>query len=134
MTAEPITAVLLIAHGSRNDAANRELIDLADRIAAGGRHPVVVPCFLELAWPGIAVGGKQCVERGAKNVLMIPYFLSAGVHVAQDLAEARDELAARHPGVRFDLAKALGPDPLLDELVRRRIDELDVEESWTELA
>ncbi len=121
------TAVLLIAHGSRNAAANQELFDLAGRLAVGGPHAIVVPCFLELAEPNIASGGADCVARGADRVLMIPYFLSAGVHVAQDLAEARDELIVRHPGVRFELAPALGPDGLLDELVRRRIDELAVD-------
>ena len=40
----------------------------------------------------------------ASRVLMIPYFLSAGVHLVRDLTAARDELAAAHPGVAFVLA------------------------------
>ncbi len=56
---------------------------------------------------------------------MIPYFLSAGVHIERDLTAARDELQARHAGTEFHLAPPLGPHPLLDELVTRRIYEVD---------
>jgi len=121
---EPPTAVLLIAHGSRNESANRELHDLAERMAAEGPQSTVVPCFLELAEPDIPAGGDRCVVLGARRVLMIPYFLSTGVHVGRDLVEGREALAERHPGVEFRLGAALGPDMLLDELVRRRVDEL----------
>lgn len=126
-TTEPATAVLLIAHGSRNPAANNELHDLAHRLRARVPHPIVVPCFLELAEPDIAAGGDRCVALGARRVLMIPYFLSTGVHVATDLVDARLELQARHPAIDFRLGTPLGPDPLLDDLVRRRINELSLE-------
>ena len=63
--------------------------------------------------------------QGGGAVLMIPYFLSAGVHLLRDLTAARDELARRHPGVEFRLGPPLGPHPLLDELVAARIGELE---------
>ncbi len=118
------TAVLLIAHGSREPSANADLHELAARIASEGEHPIVVACFLELAEPDIPTGGVQCVAQGATRVLMIPYFLSAGVHLRRDLTTARDELQDRHPGVAFRLGPPLGPHPLLDSLVVARIREL----------
>ncbi len=119
------TAILLIAHGSRQQAANDDLHALAERIAAQGAYPIVEPCFLELAEPELKAGGDRCAERGASRVLMIPYFLSAGVHLNRDLTAARDELNQRHPGVTFILGSPLGPHPLLDQLVAERIRELD---------
>ncbi len=65
------------------------------------------------------------MARGANRVLMIPYFLSAGVHLLRDLTAARDSLSRLHPGVEFQLGPPLGPHPLLDELVVARIGELD---------
>jgi len=121
----PPTAVLLIAHGSRNQPANEELHELAKRIAASGSHAIVEPCFLELAEPDIPEGGQRCVAQGAKRVLMIPYLLSAGVHVLRDLTSARDGLMRAFPGVEFRLGPPLGPHPLLDELVAARVGELD---------
>jgi sirohydrochlorin ferrochelatase len=120
----PQSALLLIAHGSRHEPANVDLRDLAGRLAAEGEHPIVEASFLELTEPGIPEGGKRCVDRGATLVLMIPYFLSAGVHLLRDLTAARDDLAGRYPGVEFRLGMPLGPDPLLDRLVRERAGQL----------
>jgi sirohydrochlorin ferrochelatase len=114
------TAVLLIAHGSRRAEANADLTDLAHRLSLAGTYPIVVASFLELAEPDIPTGGDLCVARGARRVLMVPYFLSDGVHLQRDLAAARDALAAQHPGVEFLLGPALGPHPLLDRLVIER--------------
>ena len=44
-------------------------------------------------------------------MLMIPYFLSAGVHLLRDLTAARDALGRLHPGVRFLLGTAPGAAP-----------------------
>ncbi len=118
------TAILLIAHGSRHESANEDLRALARRIAAQGQYPIVEACFLELAEPDIAAGGRLCVDCGARRVLLIPYFLSAGVHQRRDLRAARDELARSNPEVEFLLGQPLGPHRLLDALVMARIDEL----------
>ena len=67
------TALLLIAHGSRQQAANDDLHHLADRFAAGGTYPIVEACFLELAEPDIPTGGARCVARcdpGADDPLL----------------------------------------------------------------
>ena len=121
----PDTAILLMAHGSRRAEANQELFDLASRLIHEGRYGIVEASFLELADPDIVAGGKACVTRGASVVLMIPYFLSAGVHLNRDLVEARDTLAGEFPGVEFRLGPPLGPHSLLDDLVRERIRELE---------
>ena len=56
---------------------------------------------------------------------MLPYFLSAGVHVRQDMTAARDELAGRFPGVAFRLAEPLGRHPLLLDVVEQRAAEAE---------
>jgi sirohydrochlorin ferrochelatase len=87
----------------------------------------VEPSFLELAEPDIEAAGARCVEQGAGRVVLVPYFLSAGVHVRRDLAAARDRLAARFPRVEFRLAEPLGPHPLLTEIVVQRAEETRAE-------
>lgn len=121
----PDTAILLMAHGSRRAEANQELFDLAGRLIREGRYGIVEASFLELAEPDIVAGGRTCVARGASVVLMIPYFLSAGVHLNRDLVEARDNLAGEFPEVEFRLGPPLGPHAMLDDLVRERIRELE---------
>jgi sirohydrochlorin ferrochelatase len=118
--ADPSTALLLIAHGSREPAANADLHRLADELRATSRYAAVVAAFLELAEPDIDGGAQKCVEAGASRVVLVPYFLSAGVHVRRDLAAARERLSERFPHVEFRLAEPLGPHPLLTEIVVQR--------------
>jgi sirohydrochlorin ferrochelatase len=119
----PATALLLIAHGSRRAEANADLEFVAAELRARGRYDIVRVSYLELAEPGIEAGGVQCVEAGATEVILLPYFLSPGVHVVEDLTEARDKLRERFPRVRFVLAEPLGRHPLLIDVLEQRANE-----------
>jgi sirohydrochlorin ferrochelatase len=114
------TALLLIAHGSRHDEANADLIFAAEGLRQLRRFDVVEAAYLELAGPDIDAGALRCLEQGAQRVILLPYFLSAGVHVRRDLSEARQRLQERHPDVDFRLAEPLGRHPLLLEIVMER--------------
>lgn len=118
------TALLLIAHGSRQEEANADLLHVAAELRERG-WPIVTPSFLELAEPDIEEGGVRCVEQGAERVILVPYFLSAGVHVRRDLAAARTKLATRFPTLDFRLAEPLGRHPLLLDVVAERAREAE---------
>ena len=115
-----MTALQLIAHGSRRPEANADLEHVAAKMRERGRYPIVQVSFLELAEPGIEAGGEMCVTAGATTVVLLPYFLSAGMHFQDDLKAARDRLAERFPAVRFVLAEPLGRHPLLLDVVEDR--------------
>ncbi len=114
------TALLLIAHGSREENANADLYELVEQLRKQTRYAIVEASFLELAQPDIAEGGERCVARGAERVILLPYFLSAGVHVTRDLTQACRTLAGQHPGVAFRLAEPLGRHPLLLQIITER--------------
>ena len=117
------SAVLLIAHGSRRAEANADLVRLAGLLANDPEFDIVETSYLELAPPDIPTGGRKCVERGATTVRMLPYFLSAGAHVVEDLEAHRAELSREFPHVRFELCPHLGLHPLMVEIVRQRLRE-----------
>jgi sirohydrochlorin ferrochelatase len=117
------TALLLIAHGSRNADANTDLHHVAE--AMRGTYPTVEAAFLELAEPTIDDAAARCVAAGVRRVVLLPYFLSAGVHVRRDLTDARDRLARRFPEARFTLAEPLGRHPLLLQIVADRAREAE---------
>ena len=123
------TALLLIAHGSRHSEANDDLHDLVRRLRLAGRYAVVEAAFLELAEPTIEDGGRRCAEQGADRVILLPYFLSAGVHVRRDLQAHRDRLAHTFPAVAFALAEPLGRHPLLVDVVTQRAAEAESDAS-----
>ncbi len=114
-------AVLLIAHGSRRAEANADLEFIAAALREHPGAPLVRCCYLELAPPTIREGGAACVALGATDVVMLPYFLSPGVHVREDLQTERAALAERFPEVAFRLAEPLGRHPLLLTIVEERI-------------
>jgi sirohydrochlorin ferrochelatase len=118
-------ALLLIAHGSRQPEANADLFHLVEQVRTRGRYALVEACFLELAQPGIVDGGARCVAQGALQVILVPYFLSAGVHVRRDLTAACQKLQQLFPEVRFRLAKPLGRHPLLVDIVAQRAAEAE---------
>lgn len=115
-------ALLLIAHGSRHAEANADLLHVADALKRRGQ-PIVEASFLELASPTIEEAAEACVRQGAGQVVLVPYFLSAGVHVRRDLTAAREKLASRFAGVRFVLAEPLGRHPLLLDIVAARVEQ-----------
>jgi sirohydrochlorin ferrochelatase len=119
------TALLLIAHGSRRDEANADLEALTEALRRRGPYSLVGCCYLELAQPDIEAGGDHCVAQGARKVMMVPYFLSAGVHVTNDLEAARRLLQEKHPGVEFRLAEPIGRHPLMVEIIAERAREAD---------
>ena len=130
-------AALLIAHGSRRAEANADLHRLTamarDRFAgaaggggengdAGGGFDVIEPAFLELADPDIPAGAAACVAAGATDVRMLPYFLSMGTHVAEDLQEFKARFEQDYPGVTFTVCPPLGLHPKLVEVVFERLE------------
>ena len=114
------TALLLIAHGSRQDEANADLLHVVEAMRRRGGFDLVEASFLELAAPTIDQVAADCVARGVQRVVLLPYFLSAGIHVRRDLTEIRDRLATRFPAVEFLLGEPLGRHPLLLEVVADR--------------
>jgi sirohydrochlorin ferrochelatase len=116
-------ALLLIAHGSRRAEANADLEFVAAAMRERGAFGFVQCSYLELTPPTIPEGAEACVHAGAAEVVMLPYFLSPGVHVREDLIGFRDELAGRFAEVRFVLAEPLGRHPLLLEIVEQRAGE-----------
>lgn len=123
------TAILLIAHGSRRAAANDDLVQLAEQVRARAAYPIVEIAYLELAEPTIPDGAKACVDRGAHRVLMMPYFLSPGRHVREDLQRFRRDFTAAYPGVEFDVCEPLGLHPKLIDVVLERVNETSTRQS-----
>ena len=114
-----LVAVLLIAHGSRHAAANDDLFAFAERLAGRGDHAIVEASFLELAEPDIRTGGARCVAGARRVCSMVPYFLSAGVHLIRDLTAAARRAGRPPPGRDLPARRPPGPHPLLDAPRRR---------------
>ncbi len=117
------SAILLIAHGSRRPEANADLLEVARLLSEQRPDLLVETAYLELAAPDIPTGARRCVERGAREVRLLPYFLSAGAHVQEDLRAYREQLAREYPEVRFVCCPPLGFDPRLIAVLLERLEQ-----------
>jgi sirohydrochlorin ferrochelatase len=106
-------SLLLVAHGSRRAASNDEIRELAAvlRRQAGTEYASVSCAFLELAAPSIAEGIAACIREGAAEIVILPYFLSAGRHVASDVPGEVALMQQAHPEVKMRVAPYLGAAP-----------------------
>ena len=116
-------ALLLIAHGSRRPEANADLEHVAAHMRQRGGFDYIQCSYLELTHPDIHTAGVFCVQEGATEVVMLPYFLSPGVHVRDDLTEAQEKLRQEYPKHSFVLAEPLGRHPGLIDIVAERAKE-----------
>lgn len=103
----PVNALLLFSHGSVLCGSERTLEDLAARLRAHGAAPIVEVGFLNYSRPLFAEAFALCVEQGADEITVVPYFLVAGKFVVVDLPRAIDAQRERYPRVEVRVADAM---------------------------
>jgi hypothetical protein len=116
-------AIILLGHGSRVPGAGEGMEQVARRIREKGGFFIIETCSMQRLGPKLTDALEKCVGAGAKRVIVIPYFLHAGVHMREDIPELLREEGHRHPGIEIILGKNLGYDESLADLVVRRIEE-----------
>ena len=110
--------LLLIAHGSRRQASNDEIRELASKMNAMDTGFDQVDCaFLELAEPSIPDGVRQSIENGSSEVVLLPYFLSAGRHVVEDAPAEVAIVQQEHPEVNITITPYLGCSESMIKLI-----------------
>ena len=112
-------ALLIVAHGSRRAESNEEIRALTQQVASKAReHFDLIDCaFLELADPLIPVGVNSLVERGAKSVVVVPYFLAKGAHVRDDIPEAVTQAQAAHPDIAITVSNYFGAADVVPDVL-----------------
>jgi sirohydrochlorin ferrochelatase len=112
--------LLLIDHGSRRAESNRQLDDMAERVQRLRPDAVVAAAHMEIAPPDLATTFAALVAKGATRIVILPYFLSDGRHLTQDIPALAAAAAAQHPGVAYTIGGALGPHDALAALLLER--------------
>lgn len=115
--------VVLIGHGSSDRNARDAFVYTADAIRPHYRN--VYFCFLELDHPSIDEGIGQAVANSPKVVLMMPYFLHRGAHIKTDVVKDVDAALAKHNFKDAFMARHLGVDEKLVDLVVERAKEVE---------
>jgi sirohydrochlorin ferrochelatase len=112
--------IVVFAHGSRIEPANQAVRDVAAQLARAGNFAHVEAAFLELGQPSLAGAVAMLLSEGVTKVLVIPYFLTLGMHLERDLPRLVDAVAQAHPGVAISVAPPLDGHPALLEILLDR--------------
>lgn len=124
MANERNIGIVIVDHGSRLEQSNRMLEEVAALFGKrfAERYSIVEPAHMELAEPSIATAFGRCVGRGAKRVVVVPFFLGPGKHWTQDIPRLTADAAAKHPGAEYHVAPTLGIDDLILDLLNKRLE------------
>ncbi|HYO82618.1 MAG TPA: CbiX/SirB N-terminal domain-containing protein [Bryobacteraceae bacterium] len=118
-----MTALIVFAHGSTVEAANEGVRAVTAAVAADGGYTVVETAFLDCAHPTLSEAVVSVIGRGANRVVVVPFFLTLGVHLQRDLPGIVERLRHIHKGVAIDVTPPLEGHPSLRSIVLERAEE-----------
>ena len=121
---EAMTGIILFAHGSRVEEANRGVHELARQIESAGPYPYARAAFLDLAQPDLSAAVLMAMESGLRRVVVIPYFLVMGVHLRRDLPMLVGTAKGKYPDFKVEVGQSLEGHPLMPSIVLGRVQEV----------
>ncbi|MGH9786475.1 MAG: sirohydrochlorin chelatase [Terriglobia bacterium] len=116
------TAIIVFAHGSAVPEANEEVARLAQEVSRRAQCPARC-AFLEVAQPDLPAAVADFVAAGARRIVVIPYFLTMGVHVRRDLPRLIAEQQARFPEVDLRAGESLEGYPGMAQALLDRVEQ-----------
>ena len=118
------TAVVLVGRGATDPDANAEVAKTARLLQEGRGLGTVETAFISLAEPSVPAGLDRALRLGFRRVVVLPWFLFAGVLPDRIVAQTRT-WAAEHPDVEVRAAGLIGPGDALAGVVLERWAEID---------
>jgi sirohydrochlorin ferrochelatase len=120
------TGIIVFAHGSRVESANEAVRKVAAELARTGGFPHVEAAFLELGKPDLPDAAANLVARGSQRIVVLPYFLTPGLHMERDLGPLIDSISNKYSDIRIVAAPSLDGHPaLVQALVDRALGMID---------
>jgi sirohydrochlorin ferrochelatase len=116
------TGIVVFGHGSSVASANDAVRDVAGEAARNGAWDLFETAFLEAA-PRLDDAVSKLAAAGADRVLVLPYFLTLGIHLQRDLPRLVDELSRKH-GIPIRVAPPLDGHPDLSRILAARAREM----------
>ncbi|MFD4000481.1 sirohydrochlorin chelatase [Streptomyces rubiginosohelvolus] len=118
--------LLVIAHGSRDPRHAATVHALTERVRAERPGLRVETAFLEFNAPSVPRVLERLASEGADEVVALPLLLTRAFHAKTDIPSVLREARARLPRLHIRQADVLGPSPLLNATLGRRLREAGV--------
>ena len=115
------TGIIVFAHGSRIEAANQAVRSAAAHLARYRELPAVEAAFLELGHPSLEEAADLLVERGIERLVILPYFLTPGLHLERDLPLLVKNITNKYSSLQVIVTESLDGHPGLVEVLADRL-------------
>jgi sirohydrochlorin ferrochelatase len=115
-----VTGIVVFAHGSRIEAANQAVRSAAAELARLIDCPIVEAAFLELGQPNLEEAADLLVCKGADRIVIIPYFLTPGLHLERDLPPLVERISNKHKHLHVRVTASLDGHPGLVAILADR--------------
>ena len=111
-------SLIIIAHGSRKETSNIEVIDIVNQIKnSKTSYTLVESAFLEFASPSIEDSVKKSIDLNLIEIYIYPYFLNSGKHVTSDIPDTIKILKLKYPQVNFTILPHFGESKKINEII-----------------
>ena len=114
------TGIVIFAHGSSVPSANQAVRIVAEAAATAGAFEQVETAFLE-ARPNLAEAVARLADSGVRRILVVPYFLTLGMHLQRDLPAIVAQLAKAYENVEIRVTAPLDGHPALVQVLLDRV-------------
>lgn len=115
-----MTGYIVFAHGSSVESANEAVRSVAHEVAQAGGYAHVIAAFLEGGRPDLSFAVGELGSRGVSHIVVIPYFLTLGLHLQRDLPRLIGEARTEHPGLEIEVTPPLDGHPAMVEALLDR--------------
>ena len=115
--------LIVFAHGSSVAEANEAVRRVAGETAKQCGFALWEPAFLEQAEPNLVAAVGLLDDRGARKIVVAPYFLTMGIHLQRDLPLIVEEASRVHPGVEVACSPPLDGHPALVQILAARVEQ-----------
>ncbi|MEE1737719.1 sirohydrochlorin chelatase [Streptomyces sp. BE147] len=118
--------LLVIAHGSRDPRHAATVHALTARVRALRPGIRVETGFLDFHAPSVPRLLERLAAEGAGEIVALPLLLTRAFHAKTDIPAVLREARTRIPGLDIRQAEVLGPSPLLNAALDRRLHQAGV--------
>ncbi len=116
-------AMLIVGHGSKSESAVDAFNKMIDHVRSRCAYDIVAGAHMELAEPTIEKAVEDLTALKPDEIVITPYFLYEGMHIKRDIPEIVGKLSKKYSAITFRIAKPIGFEPVLADILIQRADE-----------
>jgi sirohydrochlorin cobaltochelatase len=110
--------LVIFAHGSVDSRWRLPFEELTASLTERHGADKVRLAYMEFVRPSLADVVREAARDGKLDLRVLPLFLAAGAHVAEDIPQQIADAQRSFPRVKIELLRPIGEHPRVKELFR----------------